>query len=53
MHRGHAQHTVDVRTRGGDLRVAARANGSGGFQEVLLSGPVNEVYTGTIHIGAA
>lgn len=53
MHRGLAEHTCQVRTRGGDLRVEAREDGQGGFSEVFLAGPVSEVFHGAIPLGRA
>jgi diaminopimelate epimerase len=49
MARGHAQDACEVVTRGGVLRVEAYADQEGGYTGVHLSGPVGEVFTGTVH----
>lgn len=41
---------VQVRTRGGSLRVEAERNGVGEFGDVRLIGPVKEVFTGRITV---
>lgn len=45
--RGQAQAPVQVITRGGTLRVEAKAEGAG-FAAIRLIGPVGEVFNGTI-----
>ncbi len=49
MHRGIAQASCEVSTRGGRLRVEAERTALGGFSHVHLSGPVGEVFEGTVH----
>lgn len=46
MARGGGQGGVDVRTRGGALRVEASSPAEGRFERVQLIGPVREVFTG-------
>jgi len=48
MSRGHVEAACEVVTRGGRLRVEAEPNGNGGFAKVHLSGPIGEVFTGTV-----
>ena len=50
MHRGSAQPSCDVVTRGGHLRVEAERTEQGGYTHVHLSGPVRETFTGTFHL---
>jgi diaminopimelate epimerase len=47
--RGHGNGTCEVRTPGGTLLVRAGVKGVG-FTDVVLRGPVEEVFTGTITI---
>lgn len=49
MARGHSSGSCAVRTAGGVLHVSAQ-QGNGGFTEILLRGPVQEVYSGTVAI---
>ncbi|MCC7502602.1 MAG: diaminopimelate epimerase [Flavobacteriales bacterium] len=50
MQRGMVQASCEVFTRGGRLRVEAGSPTQGLFTGVHLSGPVGEVFTGTIHL---
>jgi diaminopimelate epimerase len=48
MSRGHVDTVCDVVTRGGRLRVEAERTAHGGYAKVHLSGPVREVFIGTV-----
>jgi len=37
-----------VKARGGDLSVRAKANSTGGYEDVWLTGPADFVYSGEI-----
>lgn len=50
MARGLVRDGCDVHTRGGDLRVEARALASDAFTNIALAGPVHEVFQGIVQI---
>lgn len=50
MHRGLVQDECEVRTRGGVLRVNAKAESEDRFVDIALTGPVREVYRGEANI---
>ena len=50
MSHGSGAEACDVHTRGGDLRVLASSDGSGGYNSITLTGPVREVFNGVVSI---
>lgn len=42
--------SIEVKARGGDLSVRAKANSTGGYEDVWLTGPADFVYSGEIEL---